>query len=177
MTLSMRVGYAVVRPQKWPGRVRRRLRALRHGKLRLLRLIGARSVRSSYGVRLAANWGDRTFKLCAVGRYGTVLSDFIASIDEPFEFLDIGANQGLYALLAGRNPACTRAIAFEPVARTHGFLRRNIALNDLAERVTPVQAAVSQRRGTAEIALPDGHSGAASLCRGDDRARAETITL
>lgn len=62
--------------------------------------------------------------------------------------LDIGANSGVYALVAasiGRSDV----IAFEPLARVAKLLRRNIELNRLPIRVE--QAAVSNHDGTAVI--------------------------
>src|SRR3546814_19160807 len=70
-------------------------------------------VTSRYGVKLRANWRDRTFQYCRAATYGRDLSGFLAAQDSPFAFVDIGANQGLYSLLAARNPQCARVIAFE----------------------------------------------------------------
>src|SRR5690606_15761781 len=65
--------------------------------LRLRRMLGlppgAPFARSSYGVRMRANWGDRTFQYCRFGVYGRVLADFLAQRTRDFVFLDIGANQ------------------------------------------------------------------------------------
>jgi len=120
-------------------------------------------VTSRYGVRMRANWSDRTFQYCRYATYGHALSGYLAAQDRPFTFIDIGANQGLYSLLAARNRHCTAAIAFEPVAATFGLLRDNIALNGAAAKVRPVQAAVSLYSGMAKIATDATHSGTASL--------------
>lgn len=120
-------------------------------------------VTSRYGVRMRANPDDRTFQYCRYATYGHVLSDFLAAQDRPFAFVDIGANQGLYSLLAAQNGHCTRAIAFEPVSRTFALLRDNIALNGLKQTIQPVRAAVSIQSGMATIAADARHSGTASL--------------
>lgn len=120
-------------------------------------------VRSHYGVRMRANWHDRTFQYCRYATYGRALSGYIAAQDRPFAFVDIGANQGLYSLLAARNPHCAAAIAFEPVAATFALLRDNIALNGAAATIRPVHAAVSLHSGMARIATDGTHSGVASL--------------
>lgn len=120
-------------------------------------------VTSRYGVRMRANWGDRTFRYCYHATYGRALSGYLAAQDRAFAFVDIGANQGLYSLLAARNPHCEQAIAFEPVGATFALLRDNIALNGLGGAVKPVHAAVSLRSGTARIATDRAHSGTASL--------------
>lgn len=133
-------------------------------------------VTSRYGVRMRANWSDRTFQYCRYATYGHALSDFLAGQDRPFAFVDIGANQGLYSLLAARNPQCTSAIAFEPVSATFALLSDNIALNDAQDRIKPVHAAVSLQSGMARIATNAAHSGVASL-RGNQGSDGEEISI
>lgn len=61
--------------------------------------------------------------------------------------MDIGANTGLYALVAQAvNPAAT-VIAVEPVERVFGKLAGNVALN--GGRIKAIRAAVSDRSGMA----------------------------
>lgn len=127
------------------------------------KIAGTRLVRTRYGVLMRANWKDATFRMCHNGSYGTALSDLIAQRKGTFLFLDIGANQGLYSLLAARNPNCRQAYAFEPVSQTYSLLRDNIAANGLQASITPVHAAVSASTGSATIRLQAAHSGAASL--------------
>lgn len=123
----------------------------------------AAAVVSRYGVKMAANWRDKTFRYCIYATYGRDLSDYLASIDTDFLFLDIGSNQGLYALLAAQNPHCRKALAFEPVDRTFRLLCRNIALNSAAAVIMPLQLAIASETGTASIAIDAGHSGTATL--------------
>lgn len=133
-------------------------------------------VTSRYGVKMRANWGDRTFQYCRYATYGHVLSDYLAAQSAPFAFVDIGANQGLYSLLAARNRNCRSAIAFEPVAATFALLRDNIAINGLDATIRPVHAAVSLQSGIAVIATDAAHSGTASL-RGAAPASGEEIRI
>jgi FkbM family methyltransferase len=132
-------------------------------KRKLYKITRTRHVRTRYGVLMRANWRDATFRMCQDGSYGTALSDLLAQRKNIFLFLDIGANQGLYSLLAARNPNCQQAFAFEPVSQTYNLLCDNIAANGLTASVTPIHAAVSDADGTAEIHLHIAHSGAASL--------------
>ena len=143
--------------------VRAMRRGMRPVRARLLRAFGVSPVVTAYGVRMAANWHDLTFRLCFHGSYGTVFSEFLAGIQRDFEFLDIGANQGLYTLVALRNPRCRRAVAFEPVGSTYALLTANLAHNGVSERAVAVRAAVSCREGRAVIRRAPGHSGGASL--------------
>ena len=127
------------------------------------KIVGTHHVRTRYGVTMRANWQDATFRMCYAGSYGTVLSEMIAQRRDDFLFLDIGANQGLYSLLAARNPNCRQAYAFEPVEQTYKLLLDNIAANGFQTSITPVHAAVSASTGSATITLRTAHSGAASL--------------
>lgn len=120
-------------------------------------------VRSEYGILLRKNWLDATFHFCSKGTYDHFLADFLRQQQQPFALLDIGANQGLYSILAGLNPNCQRVLAFEPVSSTFSLLTANIAINGVDDVVKPVKAAVSLSTGKAIIAKKPGHSGAASL--------------
>jgi FkbM family methyltransferase len=153
------------------------------GMLQIRAAIGLGSgqafVTSRYGVQMRANWRDRTFQYCYFATYGRFLADYLAHHDSDFVFLDIGANQGLYSLVAGRNPRCQAAIALEPVAATFALLQANVAANGLAGKVKTVCAALADHVGTAQISVKASHSGTATLAAGSnfDPARVQTIEL
>lgn len=133
-------------------------------------------VRTAYGVRMRENWEDATFRMCVFGGQGRALSDLLQGLDRPFSFLDIGANQGLFSLLAVNNPNCIKAIAFEPVPETFDLLALNVKQSPRADRIHCEKAAVSSETGTAEIRLSEGHSGAASLSD-RDLGQGRTLTI
>ena len=62
-----------------------------------------RFVASYYNVKLTPIWDDQTFKFCYRGDYGNFLSDYLNNLNENFVFVDVGANQGLYSIIAGKN--------------------------------------------------------------------------
>lgn len=119
--------------------------------------------RTAYDVRMQTNWDDRTYAYCHYGTYGTYLADLIGALDHPFLFLDIGANQGLFSLIAARNPACKAIVALEPVPDTFARLTGNFALNGLADRALALNFGLSDRDGTHLIATCKAHSGVATL--------------
>ena len=67
-------------------------------------------------------------------------------------FYDIGANIGLYAIMAGvRVGSEGRVFAFEPHAANFASLVRNIAANDLASVITPCNFALYDHAGFFEF--------------------------
>jgi FkbM family methyltransferase len=149
---------AVEGPAKGPLRL-----ALERFYLRVVFKLRPRNVRSLYGPRLRGNFADATFGFYVRADYGHFLSELLGAIRQPFVFLDIGANQGLYALLAADNPHCITAWAFEPVQATYDLLADNIRLNGHEKRIIPVQAAISDADGEKRIHINRAHTGVASL--------------
>ena len=119
-------------------------------------------VRSAYGPYLLNRPGDRTFELCVRG-YGPFVADAIASQDRPFVFLDVGANIGLFSLLAARNPRCERVLALEPLPDVFGNLRANIDRNGAA-KIEPILGAVGATAAADVYLLFDPrHSGMSKI--------------
>ncbi|MDT8310137.1 MAG: FkbM family methyltransferase [Methylophaga sp.] len=124
---------------------------------------GQRFIRSKYGVYLKTRWTDATFHFCVLGIYGKGLSDYLNSQQQPFSFIDIGANQGLYSLLAARNAYCQQVFAFEPVSENYQYLTHNLWINDASSKTLAYKAAIAESHGPYQICLKRGHSGAASM--------------
>ena len=102
-------------------------------------------VRSVYGPFLYNTPWDRTFELCLTG-YGPFVAESVSRLNRDFVFLDIGANLGLFSLIAARNPYCRKIYAFEPVPRTFRVLEANIRRN---------RAAIVEARAVALVGLDD----------------------
>jgi FkbM family methyltransferase len=116
------------------------------------------SLRSAYGPRLVKRKGDLTYGFCVLGTYGDLLSGLLGEMREPFVFLDIGANMGLYSYVAARNPACTQVFAFEPVPAVYADLVRNKAANEAAQ-VIPICGAIASAEPLLRLAFDPHHSG------------------
>jgi FkbM family methyltransferase len=87
-------------------------------------------------------------------------------------FVDVGANTGFYTVLAAKAVGSEGHVyAIEPAPPTAGLLRRNVALNDVADRVTVVEAAAGSESGVATLyGRPEGHDMTSSLVRRADQA-------
>ena len=132
-------------------------------KLNFFKLVNKKFVKSTYGVHLKANYDDVTFKLCVLGCYGDFYFKSLNNINEEFVFIDIGANQGLFSIIASKNSKNVRSYAFEPVPKTFSLLQENVKFNRLAKKCFPINKAISNRVGANKIFIPKNHSGAATL--------------
>src|SRR4030095_11405574 len=81
-------------------------------------------------------------------------------------FVDIGANIGLFTILAGRYVGAEGAVyAFEPCAKTYERLLANVELNRLTN-VSCYQAALSNHTGCENMAVSlDGFDDCNSLAK------------
>jgi FkbM family methyltransferase len=85
---------------------------------------------------------------CWLGTYeAAVLEEFAARVGPGAVVYDVGANVGLFSLLAAARGS--RAIAFEPDARNRAFLERHLEINRMSDRVQIVAAAVGRSSGRA----------------------------
>lgn len=117
---------------------------------------------SVYGPILQTRQQDLTFRFCVVGAYGRYLSDFLSNRKDPFSFVDVGANIGLYSLIAASNPNCRSCYAFEPNAEVFASLERNIVLNH-HNKIRAYNVAVSSTEGPLSFSAHSGHTGAGAL--------------
>lgn len=80
--------------------------------------------------------------------------------------LDVGGNIGLYAVVGGLSlPKDGRLYSFEPIKENQVYLRRNLALNHLEQRVSLVEAAVGDKNGELKIYLAKTNGGTHSASR------------
>jgi FkbM family methyltransferase len=81
--------------------------------------------------------------------YEPELTAFIAEVVRPGSvFVDVGANIGLFTLLAARRASPGgRVLAFEPHPEARARMQHLLALNGLADLVTVSDAALSDRSG------------------------------
>ncbi|MBI1832266.1 MAG: FkbM family methyltransferase [Planctomycetes bacterium] len=117
------------------------------------------------------------------GYEGETTRLFMALVKDAKTVIDVGANTGLFALLAGlANPAC-RVWAFEPVSFIFNMLQQNIRLNGLAN-VEAIPMAVADFVGESTFYITRTNVGIptdSSVCQGFrdqvDEHRVPTTTL
>jgi FkbM family methyltransferase len=89
--------------------------------------------------------------------------------------LDVGANVGIYTLLAAKRGA--RVFAIEPDPRNVELLRHHVHLNGFDDRVTIFPIAVGDQEGTVTLFRAPGNSGHSNLFEGVDPVRVPCKTI
>ena len=116
---------------------------------------------SPYGVWLKVRQDD-TFTYCMRGEYGYRYAQHLRRIDKPFTFLDIGANIGLYSLIALENSNLQTVHSFDPDSDSIGYLQANLE-HAQSKKWTLHPVAVSTSSGQMTLNKKRGHSGASTL--------------
>lgn len=117
--------------------------------------------KSVYGVWLKNRLGDLTWKFAVQGKYGFFYSNWLKKQEKSI-FIDIGANIGLYSLIAGTNPNIKAIYSFEPHPETYQYLTDNIKINQVSY-CTPYKLAISHKCEKQTIHVKPNHSGVATL--------------
>jgi len=108
-------------------------------------------------------------------REGATLRRFTEAVGPGTVVLDIGTHLGHFAALAAKRGA--DVVAFEPNPRTLPYLRRNLEVNGVNERVRLVEQAVGARIGTATFYMsPDGEQSSLHEPAGADDAVTVRVT-
>ena len=117
--------------------------------------------KSTYGVWLKNRKGDLTWRFAVQGKYGFFYADWLKKQKESI-FIDIGANIGLYSLIASANKNFKAIYSFEPHPETYQYLVDNIRVNH-ADNCKPYRLAISDKCEKQTIHIKPNHSGVATL--------------
>ena len=93
-------------------------------------------------------------------------------------FLDVGANIGLYSILAAEKGLADRIVAFEPDVRNRVQMEASLLMNGLLSKVEIVAKAVSKETGSIEfLPSPDTTTGQSKIGAGVGAIQVETVRL
>jgi FkbM family methyltransferase len=112
---------------------------------------------SNYGVWMLNNDLDKTFKLSIMG-YRNNLEKILFSISQPIIFIDIGANQGVFSLVAAKNKSFIEIHAFEPNLKLISYLESNFYINKVDNFVIH-KVAIGPQSASINFFVPENHSG------------------
>ncbi len=136
-------------------------------------------IRFPDGSVFAFPYGDRywSFLLTRGRAYAKEIEDVLAAFaDEPFAFVDCGANYGYFSvLLSGERYGRHPSVAIEAAPDTYAWLARNAALND--GRFVTLNRAVSSRSGETVQLYGAKHEARSIAGEGAPVGEVETIAL
>ena len=112
---------------------------------------------SNYGVWMLNNYLDKTFQLSIMG-YRNNLEKILLSINQPLIFIDIGANQGVFSLVAAKNKNFVEIHAFEPNLKLIPYLESNFYRNKVNSSIIH-KVAVGSQSTSISFFVPENHSG------------------
>jgi len=114
-------------------------------------------VLSNYGVWMLSNYSDKTFRLSIMG-YRNNLEKILLSIKQPLIFIDIGANQGVFSLVAAKNKNFVEIHAFEPNLKLISYLESNFNINKVNNFFIH-KVAIGPQSTSVSFFVPENHSG------------------
>ena len=112
---------------------------------------------SNYGVWMLSNYLDKTFQLSIMG-YRNNLEKILMSIKQPLIFVDIGANQGVFSLIAAKNKNFVEIHAFEPNLKLISYLESNFHINKV-DSFFIHKVAIGPESTNISFFVPENHSG------------------
>ena len=119
-------------------------------------------------IRLRVLTKTETFRLRACAKEPFTIDWIHSHIGAGEVLYDIGANVGVYSLVAAKKPGGgARVFSFEPSYATMASLCANIVLNDAASLITPMPIALSDRTAVDVFSLRELEPGAARHALGD----------
>lgn len=137
----------------------------------------ARWARTRYGVKMLLNLDDVTNRLSVMGEYESTLVNLIKGMPQNSVFLDIGANQGIFSIVAGSNKNFDAVYAFEPNPFVFSTFVQNIELNQLG-CVIPICAGVGSETMAVSFNFSRYHTGAGHISRDtDDPSDYESLSV
>jgi len=153
-------GWAHVRNGTWPARAAWELHRLAEQRRALRWQIRSRrgttvKVMLQPGVRLRLFTDSELSRLIYVSGFERVERQFVNALLRPGDiFVDVGANIGLFSMIAARLVAPDgRVYAFEPTERTYHRLCGNVALNRAEAIISTHQLALSATAAILELKL------------------------
>ena len=112
---------------------------------------------SNYGVWMLNNNSDRTFQLSIMG-YRNNLENILLSIEQQLIFIDIGANQGIFSLVAAKNQNFLEIHSFEPNLNLIPYLESNFIINKVNSYFLH-KCAIAPQTSRLNFFVPENHSG------------------
>lgn len=146
-------------------------------KFYLFKFLNVKKFLTKYDILCFKNYNDSTFKFYCLGQYGFFYSNYLKNYPTSFVFIDIGANQGLYSIIAAKNIKCEKVISFEPVNLTFNYLVKNCSLNNVTQKHDFYNLAISDTNENLKIFFNKNHTGKSSLVKSNQNYSDQVIKI
>jgi FkbM family methyltransferase len=119
------------------------------------------------------NFNDPTFRYCNGGAYGNFYSEYLSKLKKKkFQYIDIGANIGIYSLIASRNDNCTKIDAFEPNPLIYNNLKKNLSLINHANSYN---VAITNQSGEIKFYVDPKSSGSSQIDNSNSNLKIKAV--
>jgi FkbM family methyltransferase len=115
-------------------------------------------VRSIYGPLMVLREQDQTNRFARDGKYGQAIASRLLDLPKHAVFFDVGANAGIFSLIAARHLSDGEVIAFEPNRRVFADLLENIGVNKLSN-ITALNVALGPTTELVQLGFLPTHTG------------------
>ena len=130
------------------------------------------NIKSYYNVKILFN-NDTTYNCYLTGKYGDIIANEVKKLSAKDLFIDVGANQGLFSILASKNGA--RVISFEPNFKIYTLLISNLVINN-CKKVNTLNLAIYNKFSQMSLQSFEGQSGKSYLIN-DNNESHNTLTV
>lgn len=135
----------------------------RHIVRLVLKILPFKSLTGHYGPIMMVNKRDKTNIYALCGEYGETIADHIKKFEKGDVFFDVGANYGLFSLLASARVGNDgHVFSFEPNPAVYGYFLSNQYYND-CRNVVSFHCAISDQDKFSGLSFESGHSGKSHL--------------
>jgi len=131
-------------------------------------------LKSAYGPRLKYSV-DKTYRLSLYGQYGDRVMMELKSIHDNDMFLDIGANTGLFSIVAAKAAKDVKVFSWEPNKTIFPLLMHNIIRNGCVN-IVPFNAAISDVDGEVSFTSVEKHSGKSHISTGETAGKVLSLS-
>jgi FkbM family methyltransferase len=112
-----------------------------------------------------------------LAQYGFFYSNYLKHYATNFCFVDVGANQGLFSIIAAKNVKCDEVISFEPIKSTYDYLVKNCQLNNVTNKCYLHNLAIGDSNENISIFFNKNHSGKSSLVKSNQNHNNKMVKI
>ena len=121
-------------------------------------------IKSVYGMFLKVNYFDKTWCSCCFGYQNSIVPKELYKIPGNACFIDIGANVGVFTLMAAKQMGSNGiVISYEVNPVTYSSLVKNIERNNLQSLIIPFNIGLSDISQLSYVTYQSDHSGVSHL--------------